>query len=159
MLMTARPAVATFMTCAEAYCHAVRQLATESSTLPELQRALAHLCAAAFDLPSVAEPCTEEDLAPERLADATLAGLPVDSYWETLEPFRFDAESQELGIGSIVDDLLDIDADIAHGIALYRAGHSETAAWIWRSSFWAHWGAHAVSAQRALFWATARGPV
>lgn len=88
-----------------------------------------------------------EDL-PEGRFDG-LPTLPIGVYWQALQALDLDGDGG-VAAGSLDDDLADIRRDLARGLALFEAGRVEEAVWQWRFDFWIHWGAHLVSAQRAL---------
>ena len=52
--------------------------------------------------------------------------------------------------GSLVDDLADVAADLAHGLKHYRAGRLDEALWWWQFSYLSTWGVRATSALRVL---------
>jgi Domain of unknown function (DUF5063) len=119
--------------------------------LPDRLRAvraqLVDVYAAALSLPLV----DEVDVVDE--VDAPTSPIPVcldfgahDEYWEVFDPY---IEGEPL-IGSLSDDVGDVYADLAGGLALWTAGHRDAAVWEWRFAFDTHWGDHAVDALRAL---------
>jgi hypothetical protein len=68
-----------------------------------------------------------------------------DAYWETFDP------AQDTIVGaSLTDDVMDIYADVARGLALWNQDHRVEAVWEWRFHFDIHWGDHAVDALRVL---------
>jgi hypothetical protein len=69
-----------------------------------------------------------------------------DEYWEVLDPY---IEAEAL-IGALSDDVADVYADLARGLALWAADKRDAAVWEWRFGFDIHWGDHAVDALRAL---------
>ena len=56
-------------------------------------------------------------------------------------------------VGSLADDLADTYFDLKEGLALQEAGETEPSRviWEWRFSFDIHWGEHALSALRSLY--------
>lgn len=56
----------------------------------------------------------------------------------------------EPGAGDLQDDLDEIHHDLEEGLAAYRVGRLVEAAWLWRFSFYSHWGRHLTDVQRAL---------
>lgn len=50
----------------------------------------------------------------------------------------------------ISDDIVDVAVDLAHGLRHFDAGRPDEALWWWQFSYLSTWGAHALSAQRAL---------
>ena len=116
------------------------------------RRLLAQLVAAAVDLP---REDTSDD-APDGARPgtdivtrvrATAAALPIDTYPMFYTP---GAQDQAAVTGSLVDDVLDMHADVAEGLSLFAGGHTRAAAWTWRWSFDTHWGRHATQALAAL---------
>jgi hypothetical protein len=129
-------------------------LARDQADAIDLATALADLHAAALRLPKVSPSQFLEDL-PEPRFDA-LPKLPLGVYWQALQPLDLNGDGS-VGAGSLDDDLSEIRADVARGLALFDAGRVEEAVWDWRFGFWAHWGAHLVAAQRALHEHLAQG--
>lgn len=77
-----------------------------------------------------------------------------DLYWEMFDPY--DSNEHKPVCGSLADDLADIYQDLMTGFMSYRRGTSKAiaeATWHWRFSFYSHWGEHATSAIRAMYWA------
>ena len=99
--------------------------------------------------------CSEEHDAHEVPADevdavvAACSGLPLDFYWEAIDPSETPAE---LGVGSLSDDIGDIYKDVVGGLVEFQAGRRAEAQWEWSFNLEHHWGAHATSAMRALHW-------
>ncbi len=74
----------------------------------------------------------------------------------------YDRKDRQALIGYLADDLADVHADLANGLRCWRTGDHENATWYWRFMRDAHWGEHATSAIRALYWLqrnTKYGPV
>lgn len=72
-------------------------------------------------------------------------------YWLTLNPHV----REEVGCGSLGDDLADIYRDLKEYIASYDSGSPRgmaEAAWYWKFSFMSHWGYHAADALRVIHW-------
>jgi Domain of unknown function (DUF5063) len=69
-----------------------------------------------------------------------------DEYWEVFDPY---IEAEAL-IGALSDDVADVYADLARGLALWEADKRDAAVWEWRFGFDIHWGDHAIDALRAL---------
>jgi hypothetical protein len=69
-------------------------------------------------------------------------------YREMFAPYDF--EDAEPVVGDLADDLADIYRDLLRGLAKWRRGEAEEAAWVWQFHFAAHWGEHTTSALRAL---------
>jgi hypothetical protein len=69
-------------------------------------------------------------------------------YQEMFAPYKL--EDKEPVVGDLADDLADIYRDLADGLAKWRRGEREGAAWAWQFQFACHWGEHLTSALRAL---------
>jgi hypothetical protein len=94
----------------------------------------------------------EPDIGPEQDVDdlrqrlATLLD-PIDVYSEVFDPY----EPRKAPVPCrISDDLADVVADLAHGLAHYRAGRTTEALWWWQFSYFSNWGSTASGALRAL---------
>lgn len=72
---------------------------------------------------------------------------PIDAYVEVFDPYA--TETQVTGF-RLADDLVDVAADLVHGLKHYRAGRPMEALWWWQYSYFNHWGTHAGAALRAL---------
>lgn len=81
--------------------------------------------------------------------------LPLDLYGEVYDPTVVPPE--EPGLGSVADDLADIYRDVVAGLRAYRHGDLAGAVWEWGFGLQSHWGAHATSAIRALYWWSREG--
>jgi len=140
----------------ETFADAARKFCTFCETRPplspdellELARLLADLNRAALALPDgfddgVADPGSKVKPLP---ADSWAA--PFDLYWDVFNPLNTDPE--EPVANSLEDDVRDIYLDLMTGFVDYDAGFPVAAGWHWRFSFWGHWGAHLVGAQRAI---------
>ena len=141
-----------FVQTAREYC-----LWVETGSVGELDRVqslLAKLHAAILDIPAI-EPdsdgtCdvtianSEYDKIVERLR-----GLPINVYWDVLEPLAEDGEQP--ACGSLVDDLADIYRDVKDGLLNYDQGRKKDALFDWRTSFETHWGRHLTDAQRVIY--------
>ena len=75
---------------------------------------------------------------------ARFGNLPVGYYGRACDPL--DAESAELSLGDLADDLADIWRDLREGLLLFDSGRREAAGASWQESFAIHWGEHAVNA-------------
>jgi hypothetical protein len=111
----------------------------------ELARRLAELCALALKLPA-GEPGDMEARREPRHADPVFRD---DHFLVIFDPFGDDREPVT---GSLGDAIGDIRQDLATGLAHFDAGEIDAAAWEWRFGFYSHWGEHATSALRALYW-------
>jgi hypothetical protein len=95
------------------------------------------------------EPC-EVDFDPGQTAAvrARVAALPIQFYGEVFDCLAVPAE--EPCLGDLTDDLIDIHAEVAPGLALWEAGRHRDATEHWRWSMRTHWGRHASSALRVM---------
>jgi len=152
--MTSTDAIDRFATLAQAYCHWCEAPAAAESDAGllgrEMRSLLARLIAAALELPE-----SDCDDAPDaecvRSAELKalcprLAGLALDFYGVYFLPSDLDSAV----VGSLIDDLQDIYADLHAGLWLYERGHHAAAAWEWTLLFEVHWGHHAANALHAL---------
>lgn len=115
-------------------------------TASELAEILAELHLSALRLPDlVPDPEAADDAPASR--PLPLPPLPFDAYWMVFDVF----EVAEPVAGSLADDLADIRANMLRGLHYYDTNRVDAACWEWRFHFGAHWGAHLVNAQRALF--------
>lgn len=94
----------------------------------------------------------EPDVGEERDLDAVRQGLAerlaaVDEYTEMFDPYKDD----ETTAYRLSDDLVDVAADLAHGLHHYQAERKIEALWWWQYSYFNHWGNHAGAALRALY--------
>ena len=116
-------------------------------------RALADVYCAGFLLPdtdAVEMPHVESLTKEERKAVARkLDKLPFQYYWRLPQPADFEG-NREPQCGDLLDDYLDIYADIIEGLRLYEGRHVQAAGYVWRLSFGERWGHRAVSALNAL---------
>jgi hypothetical protein len=87
----------------------------------------------------------DPDADPLRLALAQLL-TGVDDYAAIFDPLL----PEEPFASRISDDVADIAIDLSYGLRHYEAGRADEALWWWQYSFLSHWGAQALSAQRAL---------
>ncbi len=94
------------------------------------------------------EPDAGPDPDLDELRDALAKLLdPIDTYSEVFDPYDAAAEPVACRIS---DDVVDVVADLAHGLAHYGAGRSDEALWWWQFSYLSSWGATASSVLRAL---------
>jgi hypothetical protein len=111
-----------------------------------------------FELVQAEEDARREQAVAEVNAHPPKFRLPIDWYYVVYDPHKVPPDEDEPGIGSLADDLGDIFKDVVKGLRLYQAGWPASAVWDWRFLFWAHWGDHAASANRALhFWLSTYG--
>jgi hypothetical protein len=73
-----------------------------------------------------------------------------DHYREVFD--AYDRKDREVLTGSLADDLADIHRDLTNGLRSWRSGDRRRAVWEWRFGVDYHWGEHATSAMRALYW-------
>ena len=127
----------------------IRQVASAAAIL-------ADLFAAAIELPTnSAADEYDSSFSPMGLEkwqavfnDASL--FPFRYYSEIFNPLPVPGE--EPITGDLMDDIADIYRDVISGLRIYQAGRKPAAAWHWSFSFRNHWGEHATSAIRALYW-------
>jgi Domain of unknown function (DUF5063) len=96
-----------------------------------------------------ASPEPRADLQHDRVQER-FASCANIVYSEVFDPFE-DPPTAPVG-GSLLDDLQDLYSDLKAGLVAYDAGYVRGAAWQWRFHFTIHWGEHATSAIRALYW-------
>jgi hypothetical protein len=158
----AQAAAAAFLPSAQRYCdwmdEAVRGT-IRSSQLLELHAVLADLQIAAARLPSNARPDDSDDTADGEaenisqasrgLASRLAAQLPANAYAVVFD--ALDESGRVAIVATLDDDLGDIRADLKSGMKLLESGWAGEAVWLWRFSYWSHWGRHAVHAQTAIW--------
>jgi hypothetical protein len=118
----------------------------------EALRRLADLYRAGLDLPQDAgDDEGEEDRPSHDEWRAVYEGLgvrlPFRRYSAVVDPLEEDPPSDD---HDVADDLADVWRDVVQGLRSFNVGHRGRATWGWRFGFENHWGAHAVSALRAL---------
>lgn len=84
-----------------------------------------------------------------RLCETLAARLPFQCYWAAIRPLAI-YDSGEVGVGDILDDLLDILGDLEDGMELLEKGEVSDALMHWTLLFRVHWGTHATEALVAL---------
>ena len=172
-------AVDRFAELAEEYCAFFESWPSSErdAFLREAHRRLPTLYAAALQLPDVYSDPPEgtsesEEAAHDDEDDATMDTMHPDPdrmdserwmatwralgkhlgdrklYQEMFAPYKL--EETEPVIGDLADDLTDIYADLARGLAKWRRQERDSAAWEWQFHFACHWGEHLTSALRAL---------
>lgn len=114
---------------------------------------LAELYAAAQRLPDV-RPTSADASDPvasvgpdleRRLAER----LPTNLYWSVLDTDM--SRVPKIGVGSLVDDLMDVYADLRPTISDSQLGPvSDDTVWTWRFGWKTHWGEHALDAIRVI---------
>ena len=164
MALHKQPEVFRFVGTARKYCAALESPAHDREVwLERVLSALASLYAAAFGLPDVSL-ADDDKVAPDnfrprqeewgeswnRLGEILGESRFHWAYFDVTEP----SATQELAmLHDLADDLADIYCDVQRGLRAWDAnaeGYVVHAVWNWRFSFQCHWGAHAVSALRAL---------
>lgn len=148
-----------FSTVAQAFCAAVdsAEASDKNAFLMRIYRELPRLIEAALQLPQT-EPTdsTESDASPrlsheewKRVYDVVAAKTGEwDCYWQVFDPTKTD----EPVAASLADDIADIYRDLSAGIVLNRAQQCppQDIIWDWRTSFYTHWGKHAIDAMQAI---------
>ena len=144
------PRISAFADVAHRFCaFCETRCPLDNEDLVALAKLLASLHGAALELPDAFD---EGDLAAEDTVEPlppALWAAPLDRYWEVLDPLALDPD--EPAAASLEEDVKGIYLDLKMGLAQYERGHAVAAAWSWRVSFWSHWGAHLVGAQRAVY--------
>ncbi len=112
---------------------------------------LAELIASACALGWRAGEPSERSVPADELAivQKNAATMPIRFYSEIFSNLVVPPE--EPVVGDLVDDIGDIYADIAVGLAAFDAGEVAEAQGHWQFWFAHHWGEHATSALRALW--------
>lgn len=72
---------------------------------------------------------------------------PIDAYGVVFDPYQAHDAVADFRLS---DDLVDVAADLVHGLKHYQAGRPVEALWWWQYSYFNHWGTHAGAAVRAL---------
>lgn len=116
-------------------------------------RALADVYRAGYLLPDTDRteiPRAERLTKEQRKAVARkLDKLPFQYYWHLRKPSDFEGHKEPL-CGDLLDDYLDIYADVIEGLWLYEKKQVQAAVYVWRVSFGERWGHRAVNALHAL---------
>lgn len=76
--------------------------------------------------------------------------LPFHGYFESSD--CFEREKNKVLPGELLDDLVDIYQDLTHGLYVHEHIAPTEAKRYWRQSYRYHWGQHATSALRALYY-------
>ena len=135
------------------YAGLVEQGPDNEVDIRDLARLISSLLSAGFALPEVDEESPDLETSSRelaRLAQLRFRSLAGIFYSEVFDPFA--DTNHECVTGSLLDDLQDIYSDLKQSLALYDAGYVRAASRDWRFNFAFHWGAHATSAVRALYW-------
>ena len=74
--------------------------------------------------------------------------LPIQYYHVALNPT--DPSEENVGLGDLIDDVLDIYRDVVCANRQYASGNREIALWHWNFDMKTHWGDHATNALNAL---------
>ena len=85
-----------------------------------------------------------------RMVYSQASKLPLTHYSEVFNSNVVPPEDPV--IGDLADDIADIYQDLRRGLDLLEAGHTVHAVWKWVFHLRCHWGEHATSAIRALYW-------
>lgn len=143
-----------------AWADNVPPVASARAEMLLLRELLAVLYAHALSLPQVDCEWVDHVLSHEdyRRMFTRFGSLPVGYYNRALDPLN--ADSGELSLGDVADDLADIWRDLREGLLLFDSGRREAAGASWQESFAIHWGEHAVNALAITqFWlGQNRGP-
>jgi hypothetical protein len=159
-----QPAVLRFVGVARKYCAIINSpVSDREAWIEHVLSALAALYSAALGLPHVA--LTTDDVeVPDNLRSDVVQwqGLwtrlgeilgEARYHWAYFDPTEPRDTKEKPMIHDLADDLSDIYRDVEVGL---RAWDSNVESWVahtmweWRCNFQNHWGAHAVSALRAL---------
>lgn len=144
--------VAEFARLAERYCEWAASAPGSASHDEETARELLpRLYMAAHRLPQGAAPESEQpgtSHSEYARVRSRFRHLSVGFYGDTFDPLVVPPE--EPTVSDLADDLSDIYGELRCGLELFRAGAPDAAAWLWRTHFRDHWGAHVVGALRAL---------
>jgi hypothetical protein len=118
-----------------------------------LARLISNLISAGFALPDLDEDSPDLETSSSelaRFARVRFRSLASIVYREIADPFA--GPTQECVAGSLLDDLQTIYSDLKQSLTFYDAGYVRAASRDWRFNFTFHWGEHATSAVRALYW-------
>ena len=147
--------VAAFAALVEEYCAFIEDVGAmrPGRLLLTAQRVLPRLYAAALRLPTTWRPPDEtagvEDVEGAREIQQQIGDRISDvRYYTMVAPYESD--NADPVVGDLAGDLTDIYVDLRRGMANYRRGQIDAAAWEWQFHFGSHWGRHAVDAIRAL---------
>ena len=142
---------------AQTYLTTIRHIAAGAApeaSLPMLLLALSDILVAGARLGAVQDVVPEERFEPDA-PDPELAPLQqslanlfegLDEYADVADPLT----SPELAVGSVSNDLVEVAAALAHGLAHHAAGRPLEALWWWQFSYLSHWGERAASALRVV---------
>ncbi len=151
--MSSKSAIHAFAEAVQAFCDLLdAPPEPEDADGARLMLALATLHVGVLRLPRVFDEDATEvvyERRPPRYLRAWLDRVGVHGYYTFFDPLTLLPD--EPGAGDMEDDLADIHRDIEEGLAAYRRGRLEEAAWVWRFTFYSHWGRHLTDAQRALY--------
>ncbi len=143
---------------AQTYLDAITEVASGSgpeTAIPVTLLALSQALLAGARLGAITDVVPRErfepDEGPDPDVDPLRTGLAnlfegLDDYADVLDPLI----SAEVVRGSLVDDLCDVAADLAHGLKHYRNGRVDEAMWWWQFSYLSTWGLRAASGLRML---------
>lgn len=147
---------------ARAFCAWFDSASNRQGGVPTLLQLTAQLFTAAAALPfNLAPPepdSSKHDGAISRESILNLcAEIPFQYYSEIFDPFESPAPEEPV-TGDIADDLADIYSDVSRGLFHFERGKHTDALESWSFSFATHWGEHATSAIRALYWHLRHAP-
>lgn len=150
MKTTPSPLIAEFAQLADGFCTWCESGALGAAPEQAISRWFAQLYAGGLQLSEVeAEAGAPENIAPNTSdGEAAISNLRGYYYREVFDPHPH--LNEEVCVGNIGDDLLDVYKDIKRGLELYRQGFPLAAEWEWAFNFRVHWGRHAAAALLAL---------
>lgn len=123
-----------------------------SGELVRLESALARLYAAGVSLQGgVSILSSEIDRSNEftkQRVRRRFQSLPFQYYTKIFNPHS--DESDEVITADLIDDLIVVYDEVKDGLSLWDGKKKEEAIWIWRDTFYASWGRHALGALFAL---------
>ncbi|MFV0425529.1 MAG: DUF5063 domain-containing protein [Beutenbergiaceae bacterium] len=143
---------------AQRYLSTVSEVAagsTPDAALPLLLLAVSDVAAAGARLGAIVDVIPadrfEPDDGPESDAEALRTSLAnmldgIDEYREIADPLI----SDEVGVGSLSNDLTIVAQGLLTGLQHHQAGHVSEALWWWQFSYLSSWGERAASAMRVL---------
>lgn len=77
--------------------------------------------------------------------------MPFNHYQMIFDPL--DDPPDSVCVGSLSEDLFDIESDLFRGLIAFDLGYTDCALMVWKEGFYGHWGQHCTSAIYALrYW-------
>ncbi|MFV0253542.1 MAG: DUF5063 domain-containing protein [Beutenbergiaceae bacterium] len=143
---------------AERYLTTVREVAAGSSpdaAIPLLLLAVSDLASAGARLGAIVDVVPVDRFEPDDGPDGDVEALRtslanmldgIDEYREVADPLI----SDEIGTGSLSNDLTIVAQGLLAGLQHHHAGHVSEALWWWQFSYLSSWGERAASAMRVL---------